>query len=69
MRRDYRVYIDDILEATKCLHGEITEKYPEVPWRAMAGMRDKPIHEYFGVNLEVLWKTMKDDLLPPKPLI
>ncbi|HEX77594.1 MAG TPA: DUF86 domain-containing protein [Dehalococcoidia bacterium] len=28
----------------------------------MAGMRDKPIHEYFGVNIEVLWKTIREDL-------
>jgi uncharacterized protein with HEPN domain len=35
----------------------------------MAGMRDRLIHEYFGVNVEILWKTAKDDIPPLKPLI
>jgi len=35
----------------------------------MAGMRDKLIHEYFGVNLKVLWRTIKEDLPPLKPLV
>ena len=35
----------------------------------MAGMRDKLIHEYFGVNLEILWKTIKEDLPAAKPLV
>jgi uncharacterized protein with HEPN domain len=35
----------------------------------MAGMRDKMIHEYFGVDLEILWKTIKEDIPSLKPLI
>ena len=35
----------------------------------MSGMRDKLIHEYFGVNRKVLWKTIKEDLPPLEPLI
>jgi uncharacterized protein with HEPN domain len=35
----------------------------------MAGMRDKLIHEYFGVDVEILWKTIKDDIPSIKPLV
>ncbi len=46
--------------------GEATKKVPmpvrKLPWRQMAGMRDKLIHEYFGVNYQVLWKTVQTDI-------
>ena len=35
----------------------------------MAGMRDKMIHEYFGVDIEILWKTIKEDIPPIEPLV
>jgi uncharacterized protein with HEPN domain len=56
-------------EATKRIPKEFTEKYPNIPWRMMAGTRDKLIHEYFGVNTEVLWKTVQEDISALKPLI
>jgi len=54
--------IEIIGEAAKNVPEQIRTKYPDVPWKQMAGMRDKLIHEYFGVDLEILWKTAKDDV-------
>jgi uncharacterized protein with HEPN domain len=56
-------------EATKRIPESIRAKYPNVPWKKMAGMRDKLIHEYHGVDLEILWKTINEDIPPVKQLI
>ena len=105
MKRDYRVYVDDVLEAidkiqryvegltfekfardtktidavirnfeiigeaTKHITEEVRKEYPNVLWNDMAAMRDKLIHEYFGVKLEVVWKTIKKRLPEVRPLI
>ena len=60
--------IETIGEATKNIPEDIREKYPEIPWKDMAGMRDKVIHEYFGVDLDIVWETVKDEIPPLKPL-
>lgn len=49
-------------EATKKLDIEFKEKYQDIPWRRMAGMRDKLIHDYFGVDIEAVWVTVKEDI-------
>jgi uncharacterized protein with HEPN domain len=54
--------IEIIGEATRRLSGDFRKKYPEVPWDDIAGMRDKLIHDYFGVDIEKVWLTVKEDL-------
>ena len=56
-------------EAAKEIPEEIKEKYTDLPWKEMTGMRDKLIHVYFGVNLEVVWKTIQEDIPSLKQLI
>jgi len=54
--------LEIIGEATKNLSKEMKQKHPEVQWRDIAGMRDKLIHEYFGVKLDLVWVTVKKNL-------
>ena len=54
--------LEIIGEATKKIPPDIRNKYPLVPWKEIAGMRDKLIHEYFGVDLSIVWETIQHDL-------
>jgi uncharacterized protein with HEPN domain len=105
MKRDIRLYLDDILdaiikidkfieglsfeqfqddektidavirklevigEATKNVPQDTRSKHPDIPWKEMAGMRDKLAHEYFGVRLDVVWSTIKTRLPQLRPMI
>ena len=46
-------------EAVKLLPESLTGKYPEIPWRQIAGMRDKLTHAYFSVDYELVWNTVR----------
>ena len=61
--------LEIIGEATKNLPDSLKEEHPEVPWRKMTGTRDKVIHGYFGVDLEVIWRTITRNIPILKPLI
>jgi uncharacterized protein with HEPN domain len=56
--------LEIIGEATRHVPKSIRRRYPDVPWQDMAAMRNKLIHEYFGVDLEVLRRTIQEDLPP-----
>jgi len=49
-------------EAVKNIPREIKVKNPDVAWNEIKGMRNKVVHEYFGTDEEILWKTIQDDL-------
>ena len=54
--------LEIIGEAVKNIPNDFRAKYPDIPWRQIAGMRDILIHAYFGVNLRRVWKVIKEDL-------
>ena len=56
-------------EAAKHLPPEVRRKYPEVPWNRMAGMRDRIIHGYFGVDLHIVWETATRSIPTLRPRI
>ena len=59
--------IEIIGEASKKIPNEIKSQYSEIPWKEISGMRDKLIHDYFGINIEVVWKTVEEDFQLLKP--
>ncbi len=76
---DYENFLEDIKtqdsvirnleiigEAVKNISDDFKDKHPQILWKDWAGVRDKLIHHYFGVNLEVVWYIIKEDLLSLK---
>lgn len=49
-------------EAAKKVSPVTVAEHPEIPWRSMAGMRDRVVHDYFGVSLEIVWDVVENHL-------
>ena len=54
--------IEIIGEAAKGVSEQVREAQQHIPWRNMAGMRDRLIHDYFGVNLDIVWQVVSEEL-------
>lgn len=49
-------------EASKKISADFKNVYYDIPWKEISGMRDKLIHDYLGIDIEVIWKTIEQDL-------
>jgi len=61
--------IEIIGEAVKNLPDELKKEHPEIPWRDIAGLRDIVVHQYFGLDLELIWDVVEKDIPDLKPRI
>lgn len=61
--------IEILGEAVKKIPDDIRNQYPEIPWRAIAGMRDVLVHEYWGIDVNVIWATVQEGLPSLKAVI
>jgi uncharacterized protein with HEPN domain len=56
--------LEVIGEAANNIPKHVHEAYSEIPWEEIVGMRNRLIHEYFGVDLDIVWQTIEEDLSP-----
>jgi len=61
--------IEIIGEAVKNLPDDLKKEHTEIPWRDIAGLRDIVVHQYFGLDLELIWDVVKKDIPQLKPSI
>ncbi len=61
--------LEVIGEASNNLSQEFREDHPDIPWKRMIGLRNVVIHEYFGVDLNIIWRIVTRDIPETKPLI
>ena len=58
LKRAFVRSLEIIGEATKNVSADLRQKYSHVDWRAMAGMRDRLIHRYFGIDYDIVWDVV-----------
>lgn len=56
-------------EAARLVPDEIAERHPEIAWKKMRGLRNLAVHEYFGVDADILWETVQHELPPLAPML
>ena len=61
--------IEIIGEAVKNVPNSVRKEYPHIPWKSIARMRDKLIHEYWGTDIKVIWRTTQEDIPQLKVMI
>ncbi len=61
--------IEIIGEAARNIPEDVREEYPDVPWRRMIGLRNIAVHEYFGVDLSIVWEITTKNLPETRPMI
>ena len=68
MRKDDKVRLQHMLDAVReaigFVQGRTREQLPGIPWADIVGMRNRLVHAYFDINLEILWRTVQYDLPP-----
>jgi uncharacterized protein with HEPN domain len=62
LKRAFVRSLEVIGEAVKNIDSDFKKKYPLIPWKEIAGMRNVIIHEYFGIDYKIVWKTIKIEI-------
>lgn len=62
LKRAFVRSLEIIGEATKNIPDDLRDEYPQIPWRAIAGLRDHLIHAYFGIDYDIVWDVLRNHI-------